>query len=91
MTMTKNYQKKKNPQKQKTHNNLESMGCSKKGFKRDVYSNTILFLETRKPQKRQPNFTPKTTGKRRKKAKTNKQTNKQNKTKNSTVAEGEKS
>ena len=50
MTMTKNYQKKKkNPQKQKTHNNLESMGCSKKGFKRDVYSNTILFLETRKP------------------------------------------
>ena len=31
----------------------------------EVYSNTILFQETRKTLNRQPNFTPKTTGKRR--------------------------
>ena len=41
------------------------MGCSKNSSKRDVYSNTILPHEARKPLNRQPNFTPKTTGKRR--------------------------
>ena len=42
------------------------MGCSKSSSKREVYSNTILPQETRKPLNRQPNFTPKTTGKRTK-------------------------
>ena len=41
------------------------MGCSKSGFKKEVYSNTILPQETRKTLNRQPNFIPKTTGKRR--------------------------
>ena len=45
--------------------NSKPMGCSKSSFKREVYSNTILPQETRKTSKRQPNFTPKTTGKRR--------------------------
>ena len=45
------------------------MGCSKSSSKRQVYSNTILPLETRKTLNRQPNFTPKTTGKRRTKEK----------------------
>ena len=49
------------------HNNSKPMGCSKSGFKKEVYSNTILPQETRKTLNRQPNFTPKTTGKRRKK------------------------
>ena len=40
------------------------MGCSKSSSKREVYSNTILPQETRKPLNRQPNFTPKTTRKR---------------------------
>ena len=35
------------------------MGYSRGGSKRDVYSNTILPLETRKTLNRQPNFTPK--------------------------------
>ena len=43
------------------------MGCSKSSSKREVDSNTILPLGTRKTSNRQPNFTPKTTGKRRKK------------------------
>ena len=43
------------------HDNSKPMGCSKRSFKREVYSNTILPQETRN---RQPNFTPKTTGKR---------------------------
>ena len=43
------------------------MGCSKSSSKREVYTNTILPQETRKPSSRQPNFTPKTTGKRTKK------------------------
>ena len=43
------------------------IGCSKIGFKREVYSNTIIPQETRKTQNRQTNFTPKTTGKRTKK------------------------
>ena len=43
------------------------MGCSKSGFKKEVYSNKILPQETRKTLNRQPNFTPKTTGKRRRK------------------------
>ena len=41
------------------------MGCSKNSPKREVYSNTILSQETRKPSNRQSNFTPKATGKRR--------------------------
>ena len=40
------------------------IGCSKIGFKREVYSNTIIPQETRKTQNRQTNFTPKATGKR---------------------------
>ena len=41
------------------------MERSKSSSKREVYSNKILPQETRKTLKRQPNFTPKTTGKRR--------------------------
>ena len=41
------------------------MGCSKSGYKREVYSNIIPPQEIRKTSSRQPNFTPKTTGKRR--------------------------
>ena len=41
------------------------MGCIKNTSKREFYSNTILPHETRKTLKRQPNFTPQTTGKRR--------------------------
>ena len=33
---------------------------TKKSYKREVYSNTILLQETRKTLNRQPNFTPKT-------------------------------
>ena len=40
------------------------MRRSKSSSKREVYSNTILTQETRKPKNRQPNFTPKTTEKR---------------------------
>ena len=40
------------------------MGYSRGGSKRDVYSNTILPLETRKTSNRQPYFAPKTTRKR---------------------------
>ena len=43
-----------------TTQNLWDLSSSK----REVYSNTILPLETRKTPSRQPNFTPKTTGKR---------------------------
>ena len=47
------------------------MGCSKSGYKREVYSNIIPPQEKRKTSNRQPNFTPKTSGKRRtKKTKT---------------------
>ena len=45
------------------------MGCSKRGSKREFYSNTILPQETRKTLNRQPKLTPKTTGKRRTKKK----------------------
>ena len=44
------------------------MECSKNRSKREVYSNTILPQETRKPSNRQPNLTSKTTGKITKKA-----------------------
>ena len=44
------------------------MGCSKSSTKKEVYSNTILPQETRKPSNRQPNLTSKTTGKITKKA-----------------------
>ena len=46
------------------HNNSKPMGCSKSSSKREVYSNTILPQERRKPLNWQPNFTPKTTAKR---------------------------
>ena len=45
--------------------NSKPMGCSKISSEREVYSNTILLQEKRKPSNRQPNFIPKTTGKRR--------------------------
>ena len=35
------------------------MGCSKSSSKREVYSNTILPLETRNISNKQPNLTPK--------------------------------
>ena len=47
------------------------MGLSKSSSKREVYSNTILPQETRKPSNRQPDSTPKASGKR---TKQNKQT-----------------
>ena len=40
------------------------MGCSKSSSKKEVFSNTIVPQETRKPSNRQHNFTPKTAGKR---------------------------
>ena len=43
------------------------MGCSKSSSKREVYSITVLSQETGKTLKKQPNFTPKTTGKKNKK------------------------
>ena len=43
---------------------LKTYGMSKSSSRREVYSNTILPQETRKPLNRQPNFTPKTIGKR---------------------------
>ena len=33
------------------------MGCSKSSSKREIYSNTIQFQETRKTPNRQPNLT----------------------------------
>ena len=48
------------------HNNSKPMGCSKSTSKREVYSNTILPQETRKPSNRQPNVTSKTTRKKEK-------------------------
>ena len=41
------------------HDNSKLMGCSRTSSKREVYSNTILPLETRKTSNREPNFTPK--------------------------------
>ena len=46
---------------------LKTYGMQQSSSKREVYSNTILPQETRKPSNRQPNFTPTTTGKRRRK------------------------
>ena len=46
------------------NDNSKPIGCSKSSSKNEVYSNTILPQETGKTSKRQPNFTPKTTGKR---------------------------
>ena len=43
---------------------LKPMGCSKSSSKKQVYSNTILPLETRKASHRQPNPTSKAVGKR---------------------------
>ena len=45
------------------HDNSKPMGCSKSSSKTEVYSNTILPQETRKPSKKQPNVTSKTTRK----------------------------
>ena len=39
------------------------MECSKSSSKREVYNSATLPQETRKTSKRQPNFTPETTGK----------------------------
>ena len=47
----------------KKETNDKTYGMQQKQFKREVYSNTILPQETRKPLNRQPNFTPKATGK----------------------------
>ena len=47
-----------------TTQNLWDAAKAAKTYKREVYSNTILPLETGKTSNRQPNFTPKTTGKR---------------------------
>ena len=44
---------------------IKTYGMQQSSSKREVYSNTILYQETRKTSNRQPNFTPKTTGKRR--------------------------
>jgi len=44
---------------------IKPYGMQQTRSKREVYSNTILPQETRKPLNRQPNFTSKTTGKRR--------------------------
>ena len=49
-----------------TTQNLWDAAKAAKTYKREVYSNTILPLETGKTSNRQPNFTPKTTGKRTK-------------------------
>ena len=43
-----------------TTQNLWDAAKAAKTYKREVYSNTILPLETRKTLNRQPNFTPKT-------------------------------
>ena len=37
----------------------EPLGCSKSSLKREVYSNTGLPQEARKPSNKQPNLTPK--------------------------------
>ena len=47
------------------NDNSKPIGSNESSSKREVYSNTILPQETRKPLNRQPNFTSKTTGKRR--------------------------
>ena len=50
----------------KARHNSKPMRCSKRSFKRKVYSNTILPQETRKTSNRQLKFTPKITRKRTK-------------------------
>ena len=57
------------------HNNSKPLGCSKSRSKWEVYSNTTLPQETRKIWKREPNFTPKTTGKRTKNPKISRRDN----------------
>ena len=52
---------------------IKPYGMQQTRSKREVYSNTILPQETRKPLNRQPNFTSKTTGKRRTKKPPNQQ------------------
>ena len=46
------------------NDNSKPIGCNESSSKREVYSNTLLPQETRKPQNRQHKFTPKRTGKR---------------------------
>ena len=48
----------------KTRTTQNLWDAAKAVQQKQVYSNTILPLETRKTLNRQPNFTPKTTGKR---------------------------
>ena len=43
----------------------QNMRCSESSSKREVYSNTILPQETRKPSNRQPDCTSKASGKRK--------------------------
>ena len=45
------------------HDNSKPIGCNKSSSKREVYSNTILPQETRKPQNRQRNLHLKELGK----------------------------
>ena len=59
------------------------MGFSQIIAKREVYSNTILPQETRKPSNRQPDSTPKASGKRTKQ-------NKQTTTTKKQIVEGKK-
>ena len=47
------------------HNDPKPMGCSKSGSKREVYSNTSLYQDTRKIPNKQSNLTPKGTRERR--------------------------
>ena len=53
-----------------TNDNENTMGFSKSSSKREVYSNTVLQVQTRKASNRQPNSTSKAAGKRRTKKKT---------------------
>ena len=59
--------KSKDPPKTNDNENTmtQNLWHAAKAVLREVYSNTILPQETRKPLHRQPNVTPKTTGKRR--------------------------
>ena len=47
------------------HNDPKPMGHSKSSSKREVYSNTILPLETRNISNKKPNLTPKAIRERR--------------------------
>ena len=46
------------------HDNWKPMGHTKRGAKREIYSNTSLLQEIRETSNKQPNLTPKATRKR---------------------------